>query len=264
MNMRFYQMTLLLFMLLLTVGCSMDTVEEGVSPHAVYILSVSEDRPAEMRIGWMYYGGDRCDEPTGGAAERNGNNIEVTIDVTFTNGAVDCHPALSNTYGEFTVKNLEVGEYIIKSGAHEVGWLRIEPETAYSFVDSGSLLFNTKAVTSNDEEHIRDTYHVTASFSLPGAYNCEPIIKTNIARMEDVINIEAWRVVPKTGCLVVDYRNYTDQHERKFIDIDLGTFSAGSYTIIINDDWEHTLDVPPPMTDNFEHSDDIKQAILQR
>ena len=221
-------------------------IYEGASPHAVYILSISEDRPAEVRIGWMYHAGDGCTGATGRSIQRAGNTIEVTIDVSIARGpGAVCTLATHEVFGEFTVKNLEVGEYIIKSGDREFGWLRIEPETAYSFIDfTFSPRFTIKAVTPNAEEHIGDTYHVTASAHLPGAYNCEPIIKTTIARMRDVINIEAWQVVPKTGCLVVDYGNYTDQHKTKSIDIDLGTFSAGTYTVIIND-WELLFEVPP-------------------
>lgn len=230
------------------IGCGseeeFEVVYEGVSPHAVYILSVSEDRPAEVRIGWMYLAID-CEGAAGGSAQRNGNNIEVTIDVSDVRGAV-CPEGARYIEREFTVKNLEVGEYIIKSGAREFGWLRIEPDTAYSFVDSGNPLFSTKTVTPNDEEHIGDTYHVTVSFRLPGWYNCEPIIKTNIEHTQDVINIEAWQVVPKTDCQIM-LDPLTDQYKSKFIDIDLGTFSAGSYTVIIND-IEDTFEVPPPFT----------------
>ena len=154
-------------------------------------------------------------------------------------------------YGKGTVKNLEVGEYIIKgnnNNTEEFGRLRIEPDTAYSFVGFRRLNFIIKAVTPNNEEHIGDTYHVTAVLGLPGAYNCEPIVKTDIERTQDVINIEAWQVVPKTDCqIILDPFNTTDQHERKFINIDLGTFSAGSYTVIINN-IEDTFEVPPPFT----------------
>ncbi len=243
------QMTLLLILfptLLFTVSCGVENMDdgeekvvyEGVSPDAVYILSISEDRPAEMRIGWMENVID-CEDATGRAAQRDGNTIEITIDVSDWKGAI-CHELSREVYGEFTVKNLEVGEYIIKSGDREYrefGRLRIEPETAYSFVDFGIPLI--KAVPLDDEEHIGDTYHITVSAVFSGLSNREPIIKTTIARVRDVINIEAWQVVPKTGGLAVDYRYYLNQ-----IDIDLGTFSAGSYTLIIND-YEHPFEVPP-------------------
>ena len=243
---------ILSFFIFSCTGCGFlnDSEEYEASPHEAYILSISDDRPAEVTVGWKYYASDGCVSATGVSAERSSNNIYLTIKESIYTGPDACTDAVEEIYGEFTVKNLEAGEYIIKgnnNNTEEFGWLRIEPDTAYSFVDSGSPLFSTKAVTPNDEEHIGDTYHVTVSFSLPGWYNCEPIIKTNIERTQDVINIEAWQVVPKTDCQIM-LDPLTDQYEYKFIDIDLGTFSAGSYTVIIND-IEDTFEVPPPFTD---------------
>ncbi len=244
---------ILSFFIFYSTGCDFlnDSEEFEGSPHEAYILSISDDRPAEVTVGWKYYASDGCISATGVSAERGSNNIYLTIKESIYTGPDECTAAVEEIYGEFTVKNLEVGEYVIKGNddnTEEFGRLRIEPNTAYSFVGFRRLNFIIKAVTPNDEEHIGDTYHVTAVLGLPGEYNCEPIVKTDIERMQDVINIEAWQVVPKTDCqIILDPFNTTDQHERKFIDIDLGTFSAGSYTLIINN-IEDTFEVPPPFT----------------
>ena len=242
---------ILSFFIFYCTGCGFlnDSEEFEGAPHGAYILSISDDRPAEVTIGWVSYTADGCGSATGVSAERDSNNIYLTIKESIYTGTGGCTDAVEEIYGEFTVKNLEVGEYIIKGNddnTEEFGWLRIEPEAAYSFVDTRRPFFRTKAVTPNDEEHIGDTYQVTVSFRLPGWYNCEPIIKTDIERTQDVIDIEAWQVVPETDCqMMLD--TLTDQYRSKFIDIDLGTFSAGSYTVIIND-IEDTFEIPPPFT----------------
>ena len=245
--------TIILSFLFCCTGCGfLDGSEEyEASPHEAYILSISDDRPAEVVIGGIYYFPTTCGSATGASVERDGNDIYFAIKVSEPTGPGDCGDAVTEVYGEATVKNLEVGEYIIKGkGDHfEFARIRIEPDTAYTFVNFSYLNFIIKAVTLNDKEHIGDTYHVTAVLGLPaGWYNCEPIVKTDIKRTQDVINIEAWQVVPKTDCqIILDPFKITDQYERKSIDIDLGTFSTGSYTVIIND-IENTFEIPPPFT----------------
>ena len=109
--------------------------EYDSDPELASILSISDNRPAEVTIGWMTGVANGCSGATGVSAKRDGNNIYLAIKTSQSTGAFfTCTQAVEDKYGAFTVKNLEVGEYIIR-GHHykkELGRFRIEPDTAYS------------------------------------------------------------------------------------------------------------------------------------
>ncbi|MDE0086821.1 MAG: hypothetical protein OXU23_13970 [Candidatus Poribacteria bacterium] len=239
------------FFIFCYTGCGfLDDYEEyGGSPHEAYILSISDSRPAEVTIGWMYmvFG---CDNVSGATAERNSNNIYLTINGEGYTGSADCDDGSRQIWGKVTVKNLEVGEYIIKEiyDNRELGRFRIEPDTGYMFIASYTPVFMVDPIDLNNDEPKRNTYQVKVRMHLEGYYEIgyEPIFKIDVERTQDVINIEAWQVIPKkNGQIILDPSGITaDQHERKHIDIDLGTFSTGSYTAIING-VEYTFEVLP-------------------
>lgn len=259
---------ILSFFIFCYTGCSAldDDAHEvnAASPHAVYLLSVSDNRPAEVTIGWGFYAKNGCDGVRGGTAQPDGHTIYLAIEEIIYTGPNDCADILGLTHGEITVKNLEAGEYIIK-GKHdntelgsfhdqygnietELGRFRIEPDTAYSLTVPRHLHFMIDPIALNTDEQKGDTYQVTASMYLEGYYDigCEPIFKTDVERTQDVINIEAWQVIPKKNCqIILDEYKATAQHERKHINIALGTFSTGSYTAILNG-IESTFEVPQP------------------
>ena len=248
---------ILLFFIFCCTGCGyLDDFEndyeefEG-SPYEAYLLSISDNRPAEVTVGWKYYASNGCNGATGVSAERDSNNIYLTIKESIYTGPDDCTTAEEEIYGKFIVKNLEVGEYIIKGNddnTEEIGRFRIEPDTAYGFIIPDRLGFIIDPIAANNDEQKENTYHVTAVLRLGGWYdetNCESIVKTDIERTQNVINIEAWQIIPKTNCQIIlgDF-NITAQHERKSIDIDLGAFSTGWYAAIINAN-AYTFKVPP-------------------
>ena len=215
--------------------------EYDSDPQLASILSISDNRPAEVTIGWMTSVADGCSGAKGVSAKRDGNNIYLAIKKSKSTGSsFACTLAVEDIYGAFTVKNLEVGEYIIR-GHHqkkELGRFRIEPDTAYSTITTGPRF-------RIDDEEKEDTYHVTAVLPLYGyrKIGCEPIVKTDIERTQDTINIAAWEVIPKTDCQIIqdtflipeaEAIPIADRYESFPIDIDLGTFSTGSYTVIIN------------------------------
>ena len=219
--------------------------EYDSDPQLASILSISDNRPAEVTIGWMTSVADGCWGATGVSAKRDGNNIYLAIKTSQSTGSsFACTLAVEDKYGAFTVKNLEVGEYIIRGHHHkkELGRFRIEPDTAYSTI-------TTVPRFRVDDEEKEDTYHVTAVLPLYGSrkIGCEPIVKMDIEHTQDAINIAAWEVIPKTDCQIIqDIFLIPDQYESKRIDIDidLGTFSTGSYIVIINGS-EYTFEVPP-------------------
>ncbi|MDE0017043.1 MAG: hypothetical protein OXU51_12695 [Candidatus Poribacteria bacterium] len=231
------------------------------SPHEAYILSISDNRPAEVTIGWKHYVANGANSASGRGAQRDGNNIYLTIIETIYTGPNASTQEAKEVYGELTVKNLEAGKYIIKRSHDntelgqlrihnntELGQLRIEPDTGYSFIGFYIPDFMIDPIGLNTDEQKGDTYQVKVRLRLKGYYKIgyEPILKIDVERTQDVINIEAWQVIPKkNGQIILDPSGITaDQHERKHIDIDLGTFSTGSYTAIING-VEYTFEVLP-------------------
>ena len=135
-----YRMILSFLSILLFFGCEYANREKSIpppvedfapvveeyegSPHAAYILSISESRPAEVTIGWTFYARDGCTGASGVAAERDGNIIYLTIKVSHIFEVhLVCTQAVEERTGQFTVENLEAGEYIIKGKDENAGVL---------------------------------------------------------------------------------------------------------------------------------------------
>lgn len=242
---------ILLFFIFCYIGCGFLDEEYKYSPNEIHILSISDSRPAEIKIGITVFA-DGCSstllsDPV--TAERDGNNIYIYLTGTRTRLSLNdesgyCPSIVVEQDGELTVKNLEVGEYTIKVDNLQAlqsaeTRFRIEPDTAYKFIEPRHPNFIIEPIASNNDEQKEGTYRVTTVLHLNGCSNktnCEPIIKTDIERTQDVINIEVWEVIPNTECQIIG------RYERN--SIDLGTFSIGSYTAIIND-ITYTFEVPP-------------------
>ena len=244
--------------------------DEGMGIHAVVIASVSSDRPAEVVIGAYGEHHNTCVSGAKVYANRDGNKIYLTAKKEIPLGPGGCGDALATVYGEVTVKNLEVGEYIIMGDVpsihhkdNELGRLRVESDAAYMQVKptkmyadmhGKSLYRNTNKldvilspiVPGNGK--LEDTvYHVKIMvdvvdfhidmtkvfYKVPG---CEAIYKADIERTENVINLDIWRQVryPDSDCLIDSgigistlWLNATKA------EIDIGTLSAGAYTVFI-------------------------------
>ena len=224
--------------------------DREVAPHEAYLLSLSDNRPADVIIGWKHYVGNGCDYASGGTAERDGHHIYLTVTEHKYTGPNMCTQAVEEIYGGVSVKNLEIGEYIIKGkhGNTEIGRFRIKPDMGYSFTTLPNPFFLIDPITSNTDEQKGDTYQVTASMYLDGYYDmdCEPVFKIDVERTQDVIHIEAWQVISKKHCRAnLDGLEPLEGQVPKQLDIALGTFSNGSYTVILNG-IEYTFEVPPP------------------
>lgn len=230
--------------------------------YAVVISSVSSDRPAEVVIGAYGTHSNTCVSGAKVYANRDGNKIYLTAKKEISLAPGDCGDAVTELYGEVTVKNLEVGEYIIMGDVpfeyyedYELGRLRVESDVAYMQVNTkmyadiyGEPYRNTDKldvilspiVPSNSK--FEDTvYHVKImvdivefhEYKVPG---CEAIYKTDIERTENVINLDIWRLVQYTdsGCLIDRGIGVpTLRLNATRAEIDIGTLSAGSYTVFI-------------------------------
>ena len=232
--------------------------------YAVVISSVSSDRPAEVVIGAYGEHHNTCVSGAKVYANRDGNKIYLTAKKEIPLGLGGCGDAVVDVYEEVTVKNLEVGEYIIMGdapfeyyGDYELGRLRVESDAAYmqikptkmyadmhgktypSYTDKLDVILSP-IVPSNGK--FEDTvYHVEImvdivefhKYKVPG---CEAIYKADIERTEDVINLDIWRLVrpADSGCLI-DQRIgvLTLWLNATKAEIDIGTLSVGSYTVFI-------------------------------
>ena len=128
-----------LLVLLLFIGCSdsgsifYKTIDIRIQ--AVDIVSISEDRPAEVLFVVSGIKGDGCDPSIQKvSAERFGNTIilQATGSEGIFDSGGDCTSAVEATGGEIVAKELEVGEYKVAThGGRELLHFRIEKGTAY-------------------------------------------------------------------------------------------------------------------------------------
>lgn len=244
--------------------------DEGMGIHAVVISSVSSDRPAEVVIGAYGAHHDTCVSGPEVYANRDGNKIYLTAKKEIPFGPWSCGDAVTELYGEVTVKNLEVGEYIIMGNVpniyhndYELGRLRVESNAAYMQVKptkmyadmhGKSLYRNTNKldvilspIVPGNGKFEDTVYHVKiivdvvdfhidmtkVYYKVPG---CEAIYRADIERTENVINLDIWRQVryPDSDCLIdSDIDIGTLWGNATKAEIDIGTLSAGSYTVFI-------------------------------
>lgn len=242
--------------------------DEDMGIYAASLVSLSNDRPAEVVIGAFGYHGDTCVNSEGKvSAKRDGNKIYLTAKKEIPLGPGECGDAVTDVYGEVTVKNLEVGEYILiavyAAYENEVGRFRIESDEAYINVKPAGMdesspeslvpldvIISPKVPEAGGSEDaaypvqivvdivgfridIDDKY--SSDLKNPG---CQPVYKTDIERTEEVINLEIWRLLPHAGayCALDEIDVYWPSifyPTTIKTEIDIGTFSAGSYIVSI-------------------------------
>ena len=241
---------------------------------AVVIASVSSDRPAEVVIGAYGEHYNTCVSGPEVYANREGNKIYLTGKKEIPFGPGGCGDAVAELYGEVTVKNLEVGEYIIMGDVpsiyhkdYELGRLRVESDAAYMQVKPTKMYADMFGKTYRGTDKLdvilspivpnngklEDTvYHVKIMVDIVEFYfdaisvfdeypelkvpGCEAIYKADIERTENIINLDIWRLVryPDSGCLIKESIDIPDlELNATKAEIDIGTLSAGSYTVFI-------------------------------
>ena len=240
--------TILALFVSLFTGCDSGYESEvNMSIEVAGIVSISDDRPAKVVIGAFGYHSNTCVNRDGKVyANQSGSDIYLTGRMEIFVGG-ECGASVTEAYGEVTVWELEVGEYKIMSGYDsELQRFRIESDAAYVDIDPIIYDFTVSPIVPDSGELEDTSYHVTVSISsvhiAVSEIGCEPILKTDIERTGDVINIDLWRVVPNTdsGCDIVIDPFPTPRYNTE---IELGTFSVGSYKVVINGS-DYLFDVP--------------------
>ena len=256
---------LLMFIVLFITGCGYldGHRDEDMGIVAAHIVSISESRPAKVVIAGHGLHNDTCVNSTGKlSAKLKGNKIQLSAKKEVPIGPGGCGDAMnSEIYAEDTI-SLDVGEYtIVGNDDTELGRFRIEQDAAYVDVDivNFSLIIFPPSSEAEGQEDITfnlklgvDLYLYNEIFYLN---ECVPDIKADINKSGDVVNIDISRVVPitDTGCKIrVDPYEAMERRsglsrrttfEPYNIEIELGTFSKGSYRMTINGS-EHPFDLP--------------------
>ncbi len=286
--MRFYHMSLPLsrFIILtlifgLFAGCDfLDEQDAGMFIQTAGVVSTSMDRPserdtiAEVVIGAFSANPNTCVGKLKVSADREGNNIYLTAEkeTSLVSGLVfgACGDAVTEVYGEVTVKNLEVGEYKIldDNSRRELGRFRIEPTWPWAYmvhVDVDAIITEFIASPSPIDP---DNYSVHAMLHIAELYepHCYPlprlILRTDTEEIEDVINVNIECSVPyiDPGCAVM-VNSYPHTEEPSYpryryeynTEVYLGVFSAGSHSVVINGNGRNYLfDIPSGIDEGIQ------------
>ena len=220
-------------------------------PGAVAVLSISESRPANIRIGGIFRHHNTCvSSETKMYADVVGKKIYLRGKMNACSTGCICGQAVTESYGEIDVKNLEVGEYsIVSPDGIVLTRLVIESNNAY-FVPSIHYLYIDKpSKVLNGELYL---VRVSMNFPFKGMnIGCKSnaIIHTYIDRKPDIIHITLHADIPKnnSGCHYVmnihEQYNAIDREE-----INLGMFGSGDYELNING-YETSFYIPEPEDD---------------
>lgn len=271
---RYVGIPILVVLVVCVTGCDHvedEYADEDMTIKAAYLMSVSSVRPAEVTIGAIGWHNDACVGSEAKVyANREGNKIYLTAQKKVSTGIGACGAAVTKVRGEVTLKNLDIGEYIILDEdakrvfnisddngyssfgfGGELGRFRIESGAAYMEIKPAEFYIKAPYFLDDDQStelgvslspivpdsgELEDTsYQVKAAIYIGEFYydsNCEPIYKIDIERTANVINLDIWRLIPSivSGCdLLINHGDlYPALRE---IQIDIGTFSWGSYNL---------------------------------
>lgn len=249
---------LMLFVVVWFIGCGfIGTEEVDMQVEKVGLLSVSENRPATVLIGVLgSHHNTGADADAKVSADRDGNTIHISATKRVFGGAQG--DAVSDVYGEVTVRNLEVGEYKIMNGGHELLKFRIAADAGY--VKSGPIVAYLE-LTVKTADGIELFPHITPSFyqtsepvqvtmGVVGYFDskCVPYLKTHIERRswttesgtpsyEIYVDISGEVPIVNTECALKIHPTDYDYgvNPSYYAEIDLGTFPLGWHHIKVND-----------------------------
>lgn len=238
-----------LFVIVSCIGCYRDEIYYRGST-AIGIVSISEDRPAEVLMSVTGLT-DGCGPiPFRNVyADRVENTIFLKATVLDDSGHYTCL-GIVEYYGEVTVKDLEVGEYKIVANDREHLRFRIEKETAYLLLkprvrditvqmktSEGIELFDSSFLDFLMEttEPVQVTIDVEAYFA-----DCEigdlskmMYIERDIEREAGDINVDISGKVLSADCSQ-KAGILSGRSSRYDAQIDLGIFAAGDYRVNVN------------------------------
>ena len=241
-----------LFVVISFTACDSDLSKEvRMEIDQISILSVSEDRPAEVLIGVVGPGSNRCPNLEANVdADRKGGTIRLSATMDVPTGIVDCVAPIITVYGEVAVGNLEVGTYKVVQDDRELLHFHIAADAGYVYLGPVIECIDVSMKTRDGVEQVgssvetSDPVHVT--ISVKGYFNseCMHYLKTHMYRDEfpgrwKIVYVDISGDVPiiNTQCaLPIDpYQNPVDSPDDAYSNvIDLGTFSAGDYKVIVN------------------------------
>ena len=233
---------------------------------AVDIVSISEDRPAEVLFVVAGIRGDGCDPSIQKVhAERVGNTVVLRAtgsEEIFDSGGYDCTMMVEATGGEIVVKDLEVGEYkVATDDGHELLQFRIEKGAAY--VVRKPIIWDVTAQMKTSEgiklfdaiEFLSDPYVYSAepvqvSIGVEGCFiaqTCEHSHKIVIdEESSGIINVEISGEAPiNADCIqyqqfhndlatTIVFSSPNTLYDAYEAEIDLGTFGTGDYRVNLN------------------------------
>lgn len=239
------------------IGCGSLFSEKTDMPiDKVGILSVSEDRPATVVIGVLGSHHNTCvGESAKVSADRDGKTIQLTATMQVATGWDLCGDAVTDVYGEVTIRNLHVGEYKVMSGSHELLKFRIAADAGY--VKTGPIIehvyFTIKTAdgveVSDPRPNIETSEPVQVTMGMVGYFEtkCIPHLKTHIELYDrwselgdtgyytiDVDILGEVRIV-NTECALMIHPSKTYLSPSYTAEIDLGMLSVGSFQIHVND-----------------------------
>lgn len=258
----------IIFVLFLFIGCSdTDNIFHKtvhIPIQAVDIVSISQDRPAEILFVVAGIKADGCDPSIQKvSAERVGNTIFLRAtgsEEIFDSGGY-CTSAVEATGGEVVVKDLEVGEYkVATDDGPEFLQFRIEKGAAYVVrkggigdltvqmkTSEGIKLFDADALDFLlDHPYMYSAEPVQVSIGVEGNFfgqACEYFHKIVIDKgSSSIMNVEIFGEAPiNADC--IRYQQPDDAAAQLLFsgptntfktEIDLGTFGTGDYRVNIN------------------------------
>ena len=239
------------------IGCgSLFSEETDMSIERIGILSVSEDRPATVVMGVLGSHSDTCTDGSAQvSADRDGETIQFTATMQVSTGLGLCGDAVSDVYGEVTIRDLDVGEYKVMSGSRELLKFRITANAGY--VKSGPIIefvyFTIKTAdgveVSDPRPDIETAEPVQVTMGVVGYFDskCIPYLNTHIERKnrwsewgdtgDYTIDVDILGEVPivNTECAHMIFPNRENPNLSYTAEIELGMLSVGNYDIRVND-----------------------------
>lgn len=232
------------------IGCSGDEVYYG-GPIMIGIVSISEERPAEVRfgvVGLIEGCGPIPFENVYADRVENTIYLKPTVLENYNTGGGYICSAIDQIYGEVSVKDFDVGEYKIVSNDYEYFRLRIEKATA-SVLRKPIIRDITVEIKTSEglevfetlfsEPLIKTAEPVAVRISVRGyfEYGCEvedpSKVKADIKRESGAIDVNISSEVSIADC-IRDITGILDTSSGYDAQIDLGTLGAGEYRLNVN------------------------------
>ena len=215
-------------------GCGLLYDSEDMWIETAGILSISDDRPAKVVIGAVGSHSNTCvDIDAKVYAEREGNTIRIWGKNRVPRGPGGCGDAVTETYGEVTVKGLKEGEYKVVTAGRELFKFRIEKDTSY--VMTGPIINHIYVVKKEPvstelaglSEGSPDPVKVTIGVEGFFDSKCASDLKTNIGYDSNgdlTVDISGDIPVINSECALIVNPRQIWNNPKYYTEIELGIF----------------------------------------